>query len=100
MNSENWQALITKKLQHLLEEFQQYGDVPPATVHRLEGLLEAGVLCGFVSKKETDTIIKSLYKKCLEQDWLDDAVSVAQNDGVFRLPIRMKRAPVWPTTKD
>lgn len=100
MNTEKWQRLIKERLQILLKEFAQYGDVPPATVHRLEGLLEAGVLSGFLSRQETELMIKAVYQEEMGQSWQEDSVSIAQNDGVFRLPLRMARAPVWPTTKD
>ncbi len=63
-------------------------DVPPATVHRLEGAIETGIRHGLASREEVERLLEGL-----------DRVAALGAD-VTRLQFAMNTAPVYPSAPE
>jgi hypothetical protein len=92
---------IETRCRDLLGRLAEGGDLPPGPRLRLEGMLEAARICGYL---EADTWAQQL------EQWHRDALgcSIAERAGgdwrrqhpFPQLPLYMARAPVSPSTPD
>ncbi|TNF34954.1 MAG: hypothetical protein EP312_04985 [Gammaproteobacteria bacterium] len=70
-------------------------DVPPATRYRLEGQIEAAIALGFLTADTARQRVDGHYRAVLGEVPLQP-----EQDGRVRLPLRMRVAPVYPSTRD
>jgi len=78
-----------------LHAMQDGLDVPPATRYRLEGQVEAAITLGFITAEAAQQRIDAHYLAVL-----GEVPMQPEQDGRVRLPLRMRVAPVYPSTKD
>ena len=82
-------------------ELDQGRDVPPAQGLRAEGMMEAAVLCGAASAVQLDELLATCYRECTGRSLSDDLGEGWREFQPFpQLPLRMRRAPVYPSTPD
>lgn len=72
--------------------YAQNSSVPPATVFRLEGFIEAGCVFGMLTEDEAKMIIQSAWKAVFAEPFPHSATKS------IMIPTMMQRAPVYPTT--
>jgi hypothetical protein len=92
MEQEAFMNLVEQRLTDIFDRYQQGLDVPPATVFRTEGLLEAAVHLNFVSQDGAKLLIGKSYRQCFNCDLTE------LGDGLH-IPVQMTRAPVYPSKK-
>ena len=75
------------------------GEVAPAARLRLEGFLEAGLALGLVTRDEVSRWVNDSYRRNMppESGGHTPAVLADCDDGVVVLPVRWRRAPVYPS---
>ena len=73
--------------------YAQNSSVPPATVFRLEGFIEAACILGILTEQEAKKMIQSAWKIVFADPFPDSATTS------IMIPAMMQRAPVYPSTK-
>jgi hypothetical protein len=95
------QAEIIRRLEQMYRTLHAGDDVAPATSLRTEGLLEAAVLAGVADQQSLDQLLNQSYsavcKTTLAQSFGDDWRDFYPFP---QIPLRMQRAPVFPSTRD
>lgn len=97
-------ALENEIRQRLIDMFSALArgeDVPPGIALRTEGLMEAAVLVGQATVGGLDALVLACFKEAnppgneltLDSDWREFYPFP-------QIPLRMKRAPVYPSTSD
>lgn len=92
---------ISQRLDKLLARAHEGHDVPPAHKHRLEGMMEAALICGVATENELralfilrhDAYAPASLASVLGKNW-------GKAYPFPNLPIYMKRAPVEPSAAD
>ncbi len=92
---------IRKRLLGMFSALARGEDVPPGTALRTEGLMEAALLTGHATIDELDALLLDCFNEAnpadseltLEPDWREFYPFP-------QIPLRMKRAPVYPSTSD
>lgn len=92
MDQAAFMGLIEQRLLDIFNRYQQGLEVPPATVFRTEGLLEAAVHLAYVSEAAAKQLINKNYHQVFNRDLVDFG------DGLL-IPVQMDRAPVYPSKK-
>jgi hypothetical protein len=83
---------IESRLQAVFAAYQQGKDVPPCTLFRLEGVIEAACLMGFLTHQQANDLITVAWTAHF-------GVPVPSlSDGEIVIPTMMHRAPVVPST--
>lgn len=73
--------------------YMKNSSVPPATVFRLEGFIQAGCVLGIFTEDEAKKMIQSAWEVVFAQPFPDSATKS------IMIPTMMQRAPVHPSTK-
>lgn len=84
---------IEDRLKAIYVSYASGKDVPPATLFRTEGFLEAACFSGFVNEEEIKSLMVLTQKTIFGR-----ALSNGQGVGLT-IHSAMKRAPVYPSTK-
>ena len=85
----------------MYSSLEQGRDVPPAHALRAEGMMEAAVICGAVSAVQLDELLSTCYRECTGRTLSHDLGEDWREFHPFpQLPLRMHRAPVYPSTSD
>ena len=92
---------LASRWRSMYSSLEQGRDVPPAHALRAEGMMEAAVICGVASAVQLDELLSTCYRECtgralsidLGEDW-------REFHPFPQLPLRMRRAPVYPSTAD
>lgn len=92
---------IEHRLSQILQQLKDGQDCSPSAQIRLEGLMEAAVICGISKADKEQNRFERLYKKVyehpIERDFGDDWRAFFTFPS---LPLFARRAPVVPTTSD
>jgi hypothetical protein len=101
----HWQRRLEEEIEArmhaLFDQLARGMDAPPAQIYRLEGMLEAAVLCGAGSVESWQDRIEACHDALAEQPLGERAGENWRELLPFpQLPAWMKRAPVYPTTGD
>lgn len=73
--------------------YAKNSSVPPATVFRLEGFIQAGCVLGIFTEDEAKQMIQSAWEIVFAQPFPDSATKS------IMIPTMMQRAPVYPSTQ-
>jgi hypothetical protein len=88
---ETFIAEAARRLDAFYGDLHNYGEVAPGVRFRLEGFLEAGLSLQLVERNELDALIQAAYKTHMGQE-----PTAVPGDGL-QLPVRWRRAPVYPS---
>ena len=92
---------LASRWRSMYSELEQGRDVPPALGLRAEGIMEAAVICGVASAVQLDELLETCYLECTGRALPDDLGEGWREFYPFpQLPLRMQRAPVYPSTAD
>ncbi len=94
MTPERFLALLEARLCAIYQAFADGRDVSPAYRYRTEGYLEAALELGFFSEQQCADL-----QGRLQRDILGKECALGQEQPA-RVPVIMKRAPVYPSTKE
>lgn len=92
---------IEHRLSQILQQLKAGQDCPPSMQLRLEGLMEAAVICGASDEAKEQERFERLYRTVYEHPVAHD---VGDDWRAFfdfpSLPLFARRAPVVPSTSD
>ena len=92
---------LTSRLRGIVSDLAEGQDIPPSRSLRLEGMLEAAVLTGTASAAELDVLLETCYRDGMGRTLTDELGENWREVYPFpELPLRMPRAPVYPSTPD
>ena len=83
---------IESELMAVFTAYAQNNSVPPATVFRLEGFIEAACVLGMLTEDEAKLMIQSAWQAVFTEPFPDSAKKS------IMIPTMMQRAPVYPTS--
>ncbi len=86
-------AIIESRLHEIFAAYAEGLDVAPAKRFRTEGLMEAACMLEMSDQNTVMSLVQSCWREHFEQDFPD------VEEGILRIPVLMKRAPVYPSTK-
>lgn len=93
MKKQQLLSSIEGRLKTIYVDYASGKDVPPATLFRTEGFLEAACFSGLVKEEEIRSLMLVAQKAVFGH-----ALSNTQEDGLT-IHSSMKRAPVYPSTQ-
>ncbi|MFA7555109.1 MAG: hypothetical protein WCY88_12730 [Spongiibacteraceae bacterium] len=93
MNKQQFIESIQSQLFDIFSAYAQGKDVPPATLFRTEGFIEAGCYMECVTIAEARALVHAVYRQVF------DAEMSAMPAGTIHLANFMPRAPVYASTK-
>ena len=93
MNPQPLIDLIKSRLDNIFTAYVQGRDVAPAERFRTEGMMEAICVLKLCSEDEARELLQVCWRKHFEQDLPETP------ENALRIPVMMKRAPVYPSTK-
>lgn len=94
MDTQHYMAGITARLQACFRAMGEGRDVSPATIYRLEGFMEAGIAQGLVDAATLRVLVRDLFLQ-----YIGEEPHFPPGEGdVPRIPLRMRAAPVYPST--
>lgn len=85
---------LEMRLQSIFEDYAQGLDVPPANRYRTEGFAQALVAMGALSEQQCIELMAGVYK-----DVFGTVLDTSAMTGLHIPPV-MKRAPVFPSSKE
>lgn len=92
---------IASRWRGLFERLAAGDDLPPGQRLRLEGMMEAAVLCGLTTEAELLAAMDVAYRDTFARSLADDLGADWQALHPFpEIPAFMGRAPVYPSTPD
>lgn len=100
-------ALLENQLRGIFDDLAGGDDVAPARRYRAEGFADALVAMGRMTLPEFHGFIAVAYQRAYGNDLpehfltgTDADINIGSETGECRIPGVMKRAPVYPSTKD
>jgi hypothetical protein len=97
--SQQFLQQVTRRLGLVFAAYARGGDVSPGERLRLEGYMQAGIELGMASREELILLLKQVHLDHLGQE-LADPFPPMEEASVIPIPVRMQRAPVYPSTSD
>lgn len=85
---------VEERLESVFSALEQERDVAPADLYGLEGFMAAGIELELVQQSE----LRERIIACAQRHFSDEVVELYRNDPELMLHMRMKRAPVYPST--
>ena len=97
--------LLRQQMDAVYQTLQGQGSVPPAMRYRAEGIARVGLFLEFVTAPELASMLEDSHLRLLGENFaarqgVDAAQCIDESACLLRIPVRMERAPVWPSTKD
>ncbi len=94
-------AELRKRWRAMFEQLRDGRDLPPSRRLRAEGLMEAAVLAGEASAAQLQDAMAEVYREVYGHPLSDDFGLQWRDFFEFpQIPGVMRRAPVWPSTRD
>lgn len=85
---------VEERLEAVFAALEQERDVAPADLYGLEGFMAAGIELELVQQSE----LRDRIVACAQRHFSDEVVEMYRSDPELMLHMRMKRAPVYPST--
>lgn len=85
--------IIESRLHEIFSAYAEGLDVAPAKRFRTEGLMEAACLLEISDANAVVSLVQSCWREYFKQDFPE------VEDGALCIPVMMRRAPVYPSTK-
>lgn len=92
MNNKAFINEVETRLEAVFAAYQGNKDVPPATLFRLEGFIQAGCALGLMTIAEANRLIAKQWQQHIQRPL--PALSTTE----VMIPTAMQRAPVYPST--
>ena len=89
--------LIESSLLEIFSSLKEGKDVAPKTVFLTEGLMEAALVMKEITPGEAQDLLQRCWQEAMKESYPDWVDAPSLEDGVT-IPIKMQRAPVYPST--
>lgn len=93
LDKEQFYSAVSARLMNIFKTYADGGDIAPALLYRTEGFIEAGCELGLVNEEQVNLLMKDLHQQIFHT-----SMTILEQPGV-NIPMLMKRAPVYPSTK-
>lgn len=90
-------TLIETTLLEIFHNLKQGYDVPPAALFRSEGIMESALLMQEMTPAEQQTLLEKCWAQAMQEPY-PDWVAKPSLEGGVTIPVKMQRAPVYPST--
>ena len=94
LTQQQFAEAVEARLRAIFSAYAGGEDVAPAQVFRAEGFIEAGCCMGLMTRTQAVELMQTLHRQIIGGD-----LPALSGDGIH-IPFLMKRAPVYPSTKD
>lgn len=102
--SQNFHQALKSELVAVYRNLRIHGSVCPADRYRAEGFCRAGLQFGLIDIRGFTDLLCDVHQAEFGESFASrqglQAVECIDDQNNVRLPVRMERAPVWPSTGD
>jgi hypothetical protein len=96
---QQFELQLGRRLRAVFAAYAGGQDVAPGERLRLEGYMQAGIELGLASRDELVLLLQQTHLEYMGQELAEPFPPMDENS-VIPIPVRMQRAPVYPSTSD